>query len=82
MNKIRKTATGVDCPIILSEEFITVDEDNALTAPIMTDKDILKFVQSSINIIDADSDDENKSSCPRIIQNEARMRSYLDTFQQ
>ncbi|GFW51014.1 hypothetical protein TNCV_3592961 [Trichonephila clavipes] len=39
----------------------------------MADRDILEFVQSSKNIIDADYDDENemnKSSCSHIIRNE------------
>ncbi|GFW40193.1 hypothetical protein TNCV_5118761 [Trichonephila clavipes] len=47
-------------PTVSSEEFDTVDDDNVCTAPIMTDKDILDIIQSSKNIIDADSDDENE----------------------
>ncbi|GFX50705.1 hypothetical protein TNCV_2722911 [Trichonephila clavipes] len=43
-----------------SEEFDAVDNGNVCTAPIMAHKDILGFVQSSKNIIDADSDEENK----------------------
>ncbi|GFS84968.1 hypothetical protein TNCV_1305791 [Trichonephila clavipes] len=39
MNEIRKTPAGLDCPIALSEDFITVDDDNVCTAPIMADKD-------------------------------------------
>ncbi|GFS79553.1 hypothetical protein TNCV_2370571 [Trichonephila clavipes] len=35
-------------------------DDNVYTAPIMTDKDVLEFVRSSKNIIDADSDDQNE----------------------
>ncbi|GFX79409.1 hypothetical protein TNCV_1715591 [Trichonephila clavipes] len=40
----------------------------------MIDKDILKFVQNSKNIIDVDSDDENElnNSIPHIIRNEKR----------
>ncbi|GFT93388.1 hypothetical protein TNCV_337531 [Trichonephila clavipes] len=60
MNKIRKTPTGLDCPIVLSEKFIPVDDDNECRAPIMADKDISESVQNSKNIIDADSDDENE----------------------
>ncbi|GFT13594.1 hypothetical protein TNCV_3830681 [Trichonephila clavipes] len=58
MNKLWKTSAGLDCTIVLSEEFLAVDDDNVCTAPIMAD--ILEFVESSKNIIDADSDDENE----------------------
>ncbi|GFU56024.1 hypothetical protein TNCV_3404931 [Trichonephila clavipes] len=47
MNKIRKTPAQLNCPIVLSEEF-------------MTDKDILEIVQRSNNIVDADSNEENE----------------------
>ncbi|GFV32161.1 hypothetical protein TNCV_1674491 [Trichonephila clavipes] len=83
MNKVRKTPAGLDCPIVLSKEFIAVD--NVCTAPIMVNKDILKFVQSSKNSIDADSDDENEifSAAHVPTTSEMRhimksMRSYLD----
>ncbi|GFS96474.1 hypothetical protein TNCV_17881 [Trichonephila clavipes] len=49
---------GFRCPIVSSEEFVAVGDDNVCTARIMTYKDILEFVQSSKNIIDRDSDDE------------------------
>ncbi|GFU73263.1 hypothetical protein TNCV_167461 [Trichonephila clavipes] len=62
MNKIRRIPVGLNCPIVLSEEFTAVDDDNVCTAPIMTNKDILELVQISKNIIDADSDDENEMS--------------------
>ncbi|GFV92355.1 hypothetical protein TNCV_3949651 [Trichonephila clavipes] len=42
------------------EEFVAVDNDNVCTTPIMMDKSILELVQSSKNIIDADSDDESE----------------------
>ncbi|GFV58746.1 hypothetical protein TNCV_3730841 [Trichonephila clavipes] len=45
---------------VSSKEFPAVDDDNLRTAPIITDKDILEFVQSSKNIIDANSDEENE----------------------
>ncbi|GFX27549.1 hypothetical protein TNCV_4996041 [Trichonephila clavipes] len=35
-----------DCPIVSSHEFVAVNDDNVRKAPIMTDKDILEFVQS------------------------------------
>ncbi|GFV86409.1 hypothetical protein TNCV_1469711 [Trichonephila clavipes] len=59
MNKIRKMQAEFDCPFVLSEEFVAV-EDIVYTAPILTDKDLLEFVQSSKNIVDADSDEENE----------------------
>ncbi|GFX77764.1 hypothetical protein TNCV_1106811 [Trichonephila clavipes] len=60
MNKIRKTSAALDCPIVLSEEIIAVDDDYVCTAPIMANKDILEFVHSSENIIDADYNDEDE----------------------
>ncbi|GFY20060.1 hypothetical protein TNCV_2147531 [Trichonephila clavipes] len=60
MNKILKTPAGLKCTIVLSEKFITVDDDNVYTAPIMADKDILVFAQSSKYIIDENSEDENE----------------------
>ncbi|GFV44397.1 transposable element Tcb1 transposase [Trichonephila clavipes] len=68
-----------------SEEFVAVDDDNVCISPIRADKDILKFVQSSKNIIDADSDNENEMNnvTPDPTSSETRnimknMRSYLD----
>ncbi|GFS95986.1 hypothetical protein TNCV_4277701 [Trichonephila clavipes] len=56
MNKLRKTSTGLNCLIVLSEEFIAADDDNMCTS-----KDILNFVQRLKHIIHADySDDENE----------------------
>ncbi|GFV75339.1 hypothetical protein TNCV_1481851 [Trichonephila clavipes] len=60
MNKVRKTLAGLDCPIALSEEFIAVDDDDMCTTPTMAGKHIMEFVQSSKNIIRADSDGENE----------------------
>ncbi|GFY07163.1 hypothetical protein TNCV_277101 [Trichonephila clavipes] len=50
---------SLDCPTVSSEELCSVDY-NVSTAPIMTDKDILEFFQSTKNIIEADSDEENE----------------------
>ncbi|GFY12966.1 hypothetical protein TNCV_665321 [Trichonephila clavipes] len=54
-------------------------------APIIADKDILKFVQCSKNVIDADYDDENEmnNAAPVPTSSEMRnimksMRNYLD----
>ncbi|GFW60789.1 hypothetical protein TNCV_2672101 [Trichonephila clavipes] len=60
MNNIWKTLAVLECPIVLSEEFLAVDDDDVCTALIIADKDILEFVQNSKNTIDADSDDEMK----------------------
>ncbi|GFS63880.1 hypothetical protein TNCV_1128861 [Trichonephila clavipes] len=60
MYTIWKTPAGLNCPVVLSKEFNAVDGDNVSKAPIMGDKDILEFVQSLKNIIDAYYDDENE----------------------
>ncbi|GFX46685.1 hypothetical protein TNCV_4038361 [Trichonephila clavipes] len=70
-----------DCPTILWEEFVAVDDNNGCTSPIMAYKNILKFVQSSKVIIDADSGDEKEMN--HAVSSEMRnimksMRSYLD----
>ncbi|GFU75492.1 hypothetical protein TNCV_2862081 [Trichonephila clavipes] len=54
-----KVSVLLDCPAMLSEEFVAVENDNVRTAPFMTVKGILKFFQGSKNIIDADSDRRN-----------------------
>ncbi|GFW92942.1 SCAN domain-containing protein 3 [Trichonephila clavipes] len=55
-----KVSVLFDYTTVSPEEFVAVDDDNVCTAPIMADKDILEFVQSSKSIIDTDSDDENE----------------------
>ncbi|GFT42420.1 hypothetical protein TNCV_1786961 [Trichonephila clavipes] len=60
MHKIPKTPTGLDCPIVLSEKFIAVNDNNVYAAPIMADKDISVFFQSSRKIINANSNDETE----------------------
>ncbi|GFX98239.1 hypothetical protein TNCV_4908821 [Trichonephila clavipes] len=47
-------------PSVLSVEFVAVDDDNGCTAPIIADKKIVEFDESSKNSIDADSDDKNE----------------------
>ncbi|GFT77064.1 hypothetical protein TNCV_1099411 [Trichonephila clavipes] len=83
MNKIWKAPAGLDYPIVLSEEFVAVD-DNVCTAPIVTY--VLEFVQSSENN-DEDSDDERENgvsdAAPVPASSEMMnvmksMRSYLD----
>ncbi|GFW92931.1 hypothetical protein TNCV_3495641 [Trichonephila clavipes] len=85
MNKVRKTLAGLDCLIVLSEEFIVVDDDYVCTVPILADEDILEFVRSSRNIIDADSDDENEMNNTALAPMSSEIRnvmtimcSYLD----
>ncbi|GFV94810.1 hypothetical protein TNCV_1028081 [Trichonephila clavipes] len=46
MNQIRKTTPRLDCPHVLSEEFIEVDDAKVCTAPIMANKGLLDFLQS------------------------------------
>ncbi|GFX11960.1 hypothetical protein TNCV_2997441 [Trichonephila clavipes] len=53
-NKIWKTPARLDCPTVSSEEFGAINVDDVCTTSIM------EFVQSSKNIIDVDSDDENE----------------------
>ncbi|GFY26386.1 SCAN domain-containing protein 3 [Trichonephila clavipes] len=77
MNKIRKIPAGLDCPTVPSEEFVGVDDDNVCTAPIMADKDILKFVQSSKNISDTDVDDENEMNFIVPVSASSEMRNII-----
>ncbi|GFT38699.1 hypothetical protein TNCV_1498901 [Trichonephila clavipes] len=77
MNKIKKTPAGLNCPIVLSEEIIAIDDDNMYTAPIVADKDILEFIQSSKNIIDADSCDENETNNAANVPTLFQMRNIM-----
>ncbi|GFW53867.1 hypothetical protein TNCV_2446591 [Trichonephila clavipes] len=65
----------IELSIVLSEERIAVDDDNVCTGPIIADRDILDFVESSKCIIDTDSHNENEmnntaSFCSHVIRNE------------
>ncbi|GFV99496.1 hypothetical protein TNCV_5078601 [Trichonephila clavipes] len=74
MNKIRKTpATGFEsyCSIV---EFLAVD---VYTATIMKDEDILELVQSSKNIIDADSDYKNEMNKVAPVPTSSEMKSII-----
>ncbi|GFW39342.1 SCAN domain-containing protein 3 [Trichonephila clavipes] len=75
MYKVRKTPVGLECPAVSSEECIAVDEDNVCTTPIMADKDILEFVESSKNIFEADSDHENEINN---VPTSSEMKSHMD----
>ncbi|GFU55978.1 hypothetical protein TNCV_1557331 [Trichonephila clavipes] len=86
MYKIRNTPAGLDCPIALLEELITVEDVNVCTAPIMAHKDILEFVQSTKNIVDACFDNENEMNNAVTVPTSSNIRnsiksthSYLDT---
>ncbi|GFX83690.1 hypothetical protein TNCV_349541 [Trichonephila clavipes] len=64
---------------------IAIDVGNMCTAPIMADKGVSKFVQSSKNIIHEDSDGENEMNNAAPVPKSSeiknimkRMRRYLD----
>ncbi|GFX98277.1 hypothetical protein TNCV_4909201 [Trichonephila clavipes] len=57
-----KVSVLLNCLTVSSEEFVALVDDNACTAPIEIEKDILEFVQSSKNSIEADFDDENETN--------------------
>ncbi|GFW14261.1 hypothetical protein TNCV_3548501 [Trichonephila clavipes] len=78
MNIIFKAPAESDCSIVLTDEFIAVDDDNVCSAPIMTDKDILEFVQSSKNI-DEDSDDPNEMKNAAPVPTSSEMRNIMRT---
>ncbi|GFS89947.1 hypothetical protein TNCV_506771 [Trichonephila clavipes] len=48
----------LNCPIVSLKEFVAVEDDNVCS--IIADKGILELFQSSKNIIDTNSDNENK----------------------
>ncbi|GFX33095.1 hypothetical protein TNCV_5042631 [Trichonephila clavipes] len=86
MNKIRITPAGLGCPIVLLEELIALDDYNVRTAPIIWQR-LLEFVQSSKNITDADSEDENEMNYAVHVPTSSELRnvmksmcSYLDTL--
>ncbi|GFS88103.1 hypothetical protein TNCV_764821 [Trichonephila clavipes] len=75
----------LDCRTIPLEEFIAVDDDYMYTVPIVADKEILEFVKSSKNIIDADSECKNDMinyapvpSSSEMMDIMKNMDSYLD----
>ncbi|GFV98300.1 hypothetical protein TNCV_622591 [Trichonephila clavipes] len=81
-----KVSVLLDCCTVSSEEFVAVDDDNAYAAPIMADKDILEFVQSSKDVIVAGSEDENEINNADLVPTPSEMRNiiksmhnYLDT---
>ncbi|GFU58206.1 hypothetical protein TNCV_697161 [Trichonephila clavipes] len=86
MNKIQKTPFGLNCLTESLEELVAVDDDDVCSTTITRDKEI-SDVQSTKNIIDADSDDKNEinnaaslsiPTSSKISNNMKSMRSYLD----
>ncbi|GFX19344.1 hypothetical protein TNCV_3014831 [Trichonephila clavipes] len=77
---MRKTPSALDCPIISSEGFVVVNDDNVCTAPIIADKDILEFVQSSKNIINADSNGKNEINNAAPVQTIAETRNIVKSI--
>ncbi|GFX68602.1 hypothetical protein TNCV_1800151 [Trichonephila clavipes] len=80
MNKIRKASAGLDCPIVSSEEFVAVDDDNVCTGLFMPDKEISEFVHNSKIINDADSDDENELNNAAPVPLSSEMRNVIESF--
>ncbi|GFU30195.1 uncharacterized protein TNCV_3625291 [Trichonephila clavipes] len=74
---MRKTPAGLDCSIVLLENSVVIDDDNVCTAPITPDKNVLEFVQSSKNIIEGDSDDENEMNNGTPFPMSSEMRSVM-----
>ncbi|GFX93692.1 SCAN domain-containing protein 3 [Trichonephila clavipes] len=72
-----KVSVVLYSPTISSEEFVAVDDDNVRTAPIMANKDLLEFVQSSKIIIHADSDDENEMNNATLVPSSSEMRNTI-----
>ncbi|GFW60976.1 transposable element Tcb1 transposase [Trichonephila clavipes] len=50
MNKTQKTTAELNYPIVSSEEFVAVDDDNVCTAPIMADKNILEHQDGRFSV--------------------------------
>ncbi|GFT26793.1 hypothetical protein TNCV_3709781 [Trichonephila clavipes] len=72
MNKVRLERT---CPIVITEYFAAVDDDNVFTDLNMTSKDILEFVQSSKNIIEVDFYDEKEMNNAALVSTSSEMRN-------
>ncbi|GFY33448.1 hypothetical protein TNCV_2227171 [Trichonephila clavipes] len=68
------------CSTVSSEELVAMDNDNVCTDPIMADKDILEFVQSLKNNIDADSGDEIEMNNASPIPTSSEMRNIMKSM--
>ncbi|GFU04348.1 hypothetical protein TNCV_864451 [Trichonephila clavipes] len=65
---------------VSSEGFHAIDVDNAYTALIVADKDILEVLQSLKNIIKADSVDENKMTTADPVPTSSEMRNVMKSI--
>ncbi|GFX70186.1 hypothetical protein TNCV_4616241 [Trichonephila clavipes] len=65
---------GFNCSTVSWEEFVVVDVNNA---PIRTNKENLEFLQSSKNIIDADSDDVNEMNPAAAVPLSSEMKNIM-----
>ncbi|GFV50821.1 hypothetical protein TNCV_4237761 [Trichonephila clavipes] len=74
---VEKLSVLSDYPAVLSEEFAAVDNDNACTTPIIADKDILEFVESSTNIMVVGSEGENEMNNAVLVLMSSEMQSIL-----
>ncbi|GFV03889.1 SCAN domain-containing protein 3 [Trichonephila clavipes] len=75
-----KVSILLKCPTVSQEKFVAVDDDNVCTAPIMADKDILEFVQSSKNIIEANSEDGNEMNNAVHVPTSFEMRNIMKSI--
>ncbi|GFX08934.1 hypothetical protein TNCV_2966451 [Trichonephila clavipes] len=77
MNKMRKILTGSDCPIVLSEEFIAVDNDNvdfddenevSNAAPIPKSSKMRNVLKTMCSYLDAHYNGKKKNKMDDITQ--------------
>ncbi|GFV85692.1 hypothetical protein TNCV_2003131 [Trichonephila clavipes] len=76
----RPAEAGLNCPIVLSEEFNAVDDDTGCTALIMADKNILELGQSLKNIVDADSGHKNEMNNATPVPMSSTMRNNMNSM--
>ncbi|GFY25175.1 transposable element Tc3 transposase [Trichonephila clavipes] len=81
---IRKTQKNSTVSL---EEFIALNDDNVCAQPTKANKDILEFLQSSKNIIDEDSYEENEMNNAASVPKSSKIRtimkstcSYLEAY--
>ncbi|GFU58800.1 hypothetical protein TNCV_2331781 [Trichonephila clavipes] len=79
MNNAASVPTSSEMSNVLKKEFVAVDDDNAYAAPIMADKDILEFVQSSKDVI-AGSEDENEINNADLVPTPSEMRNIIKKY--
>ncbi|GFX31761.1 hypothetical protein TNCV_170941 [Trichonephila clavipes] len=74
---LEKVTILLKCPAVSSEEFIAVVDHKVCTTPIMANKDILEFVQSSEGIIDTHFNDENEKNNIAPVPTSSKMRNTM-----